>query len=359
VLAYEGSHFVPLVYHLKTNHLEGPVPLGTPAEAWPFLPLSCVNYRSGAAVVEALPILFDVSTKPIVTQTYARDPVEALRDFLPVERDAVTGEVGLRMDLNRLCQAAHERTGGQGEDAGVSSDVIEMVKVWLQEIRATALAHTSPQAPSPPPPSEIDAGVHQHDAGRQGASGPNQSRPAAMAQRTGEKGPHSVLLDTLLRAQDHNNQHSNSLAELRSGARTSHWIWWEWPAFSPVRATSQPEFDLPSCAAAQAWLSHPVLGERWLEITQAAVEQLERGVGAEQLLGDRDAVHKFLENVTLASAVARNEAQKQLASRAITVLERSGQLRPHAGVLAACKAGESAGCKSLPAFLLFSSVLMF
>ena len=44
---------------------------------------------------------------------------------------------------------------------------------------------------------------------------------------------------------------------------------------------------------------------RRLKTTQAAVEQLERVVGAEQLFGDRDAVHKFqsLETVRLASVL--------------------------------------------------------
>jgi len=45
---------------------------------------------------------------------------------------------------------------------------------------------------------------------------------------------------------------------------------WEWPAYKPVRVTSQHEYDLPSCAACAAWLAHETLGPRWAEMTLAA-----------------------------------------------------------------------------------------
>ena len=33
--------------------------------------------------------------------------------------------------------------------------------------------------------------------------------------------------------------HEKAVAEIRRGRKTSHWIWWEWPAFTPVRTTSR------------------------------------------------------------------------------------------------------------------------
>ena len=57
---------------------------------------------------------------------------------------------------------------------------------------------------------------------------------------------------------------------MQGGRKISHWIWWEWPAYTPVRVTSQHEYDLPSCAACAAWLAHETLGPRWAEMTLAA-----------------------------------------------------------------------------------------
>ena len=60
---------------------------------------------------------------------------------------------------------------------------------------------------------------------------------------------------------------------------------WEWPAYKPVRVTSQHEYDLPSCAACAAWLAHETLGPRWAQMTITAAEHLESGVPAPRLFG--------------------------------------------------------------------------
>lgn len=128
--------------------------------------------------------------------------------------------------------------------------------------------------------------------------------------------------------------HAQALAEIVAGRKTSHWIWWEWPAFTPVRTTSRPEYDLASCAAATAWLSDSTLGSRWIEITTAAVENLEKQVAPFVLFGSSTDAAKFQENVTLVTFAAHSEEQRTLAKRALRALA----LPPHKGVEVAARA---------------------
>ena len=62
---------------------------------------------------------------------------------------------------------------------------------------------------------------------------------------------HTKLLSLYLHAQE--RDHARAFREIKAGRKTSHWLWWEWPAFSKVRSTSRPEYDLPSCAACESW----------------------------------------------------------------------------------------------------------
>ena len=132
----------------------------------------------------------------------------------------------------------------------------------------------------------------------------------------------------------HEESHATALDEIRRGRKTSHWIWWEWPAFAPVRATSRPEYDLRSAAAAAAWLEHATLAPRWAEMTATAVEHLEQGRPAPALFGSGTDAAKFHESCTLASLVAPRAEQRELAARAVRALK----LPPHAGVLRAVEA---------------------
>ena len=96
----------------------------------------------------------------------------------------------------------------------------------------------------------------------------------ALPRASSEQAEHSGLLRLYLDAQE--QEHETSLAEIKAGQKSSHWIWWEWPAYAPVRSTSHPEYDLPSCHAATAWLAHELLGRRWKEITIDCKETLQR-----------------------------------------------------------------------------------
>ena len=128
--------------------------------------------------------------------------------------------------------------------------------------------------------------------------------------------------------------HEKAVAEIRRGRKTSHWIWWEWPAFTPVRTTSRKEFDLPSCGACTAWLAHPTLGTRWADITRLAVGHLESGAPPATLFGSNIDSTKFHESMTLVSICAASPEQRELAERALLALRK----KPHEGVVNAAHA---------------------
>jgi uncharacterized protein (DUF1810 family) len=56
------------------------------------------------------------------------------------------------------------------------------------------------------------------------------------------------------------------LAELRAGAKRSHWIWFVFPQLEGLgRSPTAARFAISSLAEARAYLNHPVLGPRLRE----------------------------------------------------------------------------------------------
>ncbi|HEX9176760.1 DUF1810 domain-containing protein [Mycobacterium sp.] len=59
------------------------------------------------------------------------------------------------------------------------------------------------------------------------------------------------------------------LAELRAGAKRSHWIWFIFPQLQGLgRSPTAARFAISSLAEAQAYLDHDVLGPRLRECTR-------------------------------------------------------------------------------------------
>ena len=128
-------------------------------------------------------------------------------------------------------------------------------------------------------------------------------------------GSSEALLNAALKAQDTGGtggmfaSYKAALNEITAGRKSSHWIWYVWPAHDAVRPkSSQRQFHLPHASAALDWLRHPVLGPRFLEITTAAVGHLERGVQPKVLFGSQTDVEKFHECTTLFAIVAESSA---------------------------------------------------
>ena len=92
-------------------------------------------------------------------------------------------------------------------------------------------------------------------------------------------------------------QYGTALAELRTGEKRSHWMWFIFPQLRGLGSSRNAEFyGISSLGEARAYLAHPVLGERLRECVRAILQV--RGASAEEILGFVDAV-KFRSCLTL------------------------------------------------------------
>lgn len=100
------------------------------------------------------------------------------------------------------------------------------------------------------------------------------------------------------------NSYDDALAELRSGRKRGHWMWFVFPQLAGLGRSSTAQFyGLHSLAEARAYLAHPVLGPRLRECA-AAVAALP--VGAEVIFGSVDAM-KLRSSMTLFLRAAPGE----------------------------------------------------
>lgn len=67
--------------------------------------------------------------------------------------------------------------------------------------------------------------------------------------------------------------HERALAEVRSGRKTGHWMWFVYPQLRGLGHTPTAErYGLAGLDEASAYLRHPVLGARLREALDAAAE---------------------------------------------------------------------------------------
>ena len=104
-------------------------------------------------------------------------------------------------------------------------------------------------------------------------------------------------------AQDADGTYDRATAELRSGRKASHWMWFVFPQIAGLGSspTSQ-KYAISSLDEAVAYLEHPILGERLTECAKAleATETLD----AAEIFGSVDA-NKLHSSMTLFMRAAR------------------------------------------------------
>lgn len=113
-------------------------------------------------------------------------------------------------------------------------------------------------------------------------------------------------LERFIKAQ--NAEHAGydaALAEIRQGRKRSHWIWYVFPqlaglGFSPAAQA----FGVAGRSEALAYLRHPLLRDRLLEITTAAADQLREGIPIATLMGSDIDAKKLVSSLTLFHGVA-------------------------------------------------------
>jgi len=113
----------------------------------------------------------------------------------------------------------------------------------------------------------------------------------------GSSDPHD--LDRFVDAQS--ADYTQALAELRAGAKRSHWMWYVFPQFAGLgRSAMAQRFAIRSLAEARDYMRHPVLGPRLVESAQVLLDV--QGRSAEEILGSVDAL-KLRSSATLFARV--------------------------------------------------------
>nr|WP_290224814.1 DUF1810 domain-containing protein [Trichocoleus desertorum] len=83
------------------------------------------------------------------------------------------------------------------------------------------------------------------------------------------------------------DDYERALAEIKSGRKRSHWMWYIFPQFEGLGfSTTSKHYSIKSLAEAQAYLSHPILGPRLIACTEAALKV--EGQSAYQIFGSPD-----------------------------------------------------------------------
>lgn len=96
----------------------------------------------------------------------------------------------------------------------------------------------------------------------------------------------SESLDRFLQAQEYS--YEIALKEIRAGYKYSHWMWYIFPILRGLGHSEMARYyGFRDIEEAQAYILHPILGKRLVEITQAMLRL--DGLTAEQIFGSTDA----------------------------------------------------------------------
>ena len=106
-------------------------------------------------------------------------------------------------------------------------------------------------------------------------------------------------LDRFIQAQ--RNVYEQALAEIRTGRKRSHWMWYIFPQYAGLGSSAiSQRYAIKSLEEAQAYLHHPVLGPRLVECADAALAIQDRS--AVEVFGSPDDA-KLRSSATLFAAV--------------------------------------------------------
>ena len=113
-------------------------------------------------------------------------------------------------------------------------------------------------------------------------------------------------------------EYETALAEMRAGRKQSHWIWYVFPQISGLGMSRLSQlYAIRDRDEAVAYLRHPVLFARLLEITTAVAEQVRAGAAIERLMGSPIDGTKLVSSLTLFSDVARSLSESPTDANAV------------------------------------------
>ena len=110
------------------------------------------------------------------------------------------------------------------------------------------------------------------------------------------------FLDRFLEAQEH--MYDIALKEIKNGEKESHWMWYIFPQLRGLgKSNMSYVYGINGIDEAKAYLNHPILSKRLIEITEALLEH--RNKPAYKILGDIDDM-KLQSCMTLFSLISES-----------------------------------------------------
>lgn len=111
-------------------------------------------------------------------------------------------------------------------------------------------------------------------------------------------------LDRFLEAQE--RMYETALKEIKNGEKESHWMWYIFPQLRGLgKSRMAYACGINGLEEAKAYLEHPDLSARLIEITEALLEHKDQDI--EDILGDIDAM-KLRSSMTLFALISENES---------------------------------------------------
>ena len=111
-------------------------------------------------------------------------------------------------------------------------------------------------------------------------------------------------LDRFLQAHDLN--YATALKEIQKGKKRTHWMWYIFPQLRGLgRSQMAYAYGINGLEEAKAYLEHPVLSARLIEITEALLEHKDQDI--EDILGDIDAM-KLRSSMTLFAFISEKNS---------------------------------------------------
>ena len=101
---------------------------------------------------------------------------------------------------------------------------------------------------------------------------------------------YNYIMERFLTAQE--DTYEEALAEIRTGRKTGHWMWFIFPQLKGLGTSEMSEYyGITNLAEAKAYLDHEILGQRLREATRAVL-WLDIEV-IDEFFGDPDCVKLF------------------------------------------------------------------
>ena len=114
----------------------------------------------------------------------------------------------------------------------------------------------------------------------------------------------------LQRFKDAQNQRGSgfesALAEIQSGGKRGHWIWYVFPQLAGLGYSSMSQaYAIENIGEAEAYLRDSVLRRRYLTIAIGVLEQVRKGRSLDRVMASSIDVQKLVSSLTLFGNVAR------------------------------------------------------